>query len=399
MWENCCWLRALKWSGISLTGVLALVGTWHLWLQQTNCLHVRPVERSRRVRAPVGARLLQAKGRRAYEACARGGGDLTAEEGFSLLVGAYWYPWYGPGRRHWQEGYRNTPALGEYHSADLAVISQQIEWAAEYGIDFWAASWWGPGSPEEETISKFFQAENAGRMRLALLYESAGRLHIADGRIDLDDERNRRLFVEDLRGLADKFFGVPNYLRIDDRPVVFLYLARIFVGDVRSAVDSARAAVKEAGGGDPYIVADEVYWHQPSPQRLALFDAVTAYNMHASVPDIAAQFAQKVAAQYQLWSRAAEMAGVGFVPGVLPGFDDSAVRPEARHPIIPRSTSLFREQLEAALGLARGKPPMVLITSWNEWHEDTSIEPAQEYALEYLDVLRTCRRRWQSDQE
>lgn len=31
-------------------------------------------------------------------------------------------------------------------------------------------------------------------------------------------------------------------------------------------------------------LGDEVFWGQPDPARIALFDATTSYNMHAPVP-------------------------------------------------------------------------------------------------------------------
>lgn len=50
---------------------------------------------------------------------------------------------------------------------------------------------------------------------------------------------------------------------------------------------------------------------------------------------------------------------------------------------------LFKSQLDLALSLLDPKLNMVMITSWNEWHEDTSIEPAQEYNFDYLDALQS----------
>ena len=70
-----------------------------------------------------------------------------------------------------------------------------------------------------------------------------------------------------------------------------------------------------------------------------------------------------------------------FVPGVAPGYNDRSVRDG--NTALSRKLdedeaegSLFRVSLEMALDLTEestGK--MLMITSWNEWHEDTQIEP------------------------
>jgi hypothetical protein len=166
-----------------------------------------------------------------------------------------------------------------------------------------------------------------------------------------------------------------------------VYLTRAFYGEVAGALGQVRETLRTATGTDLFLIGDEVYWHAPTPARLAPFDAVTAYNMHTSIPGIADGFAGRVASRYVPWADAASRAGVAFVPNVIPGFDDTAVRPEAAHPVIPRSPELFAAQLQDALALTSGPTRMVMITSWNEWHEDTSIEPSEEYGLAYLEVL------------
>jgi glycoprotein endo-alpha-1,2-mannosidase len=305
------------------------------------------------------------------------------------LVGAYWYPWYDSDGRHWNDGYLGKPLLGRYKSADPTVINRQIDWATGHGIDFWATSWWGRSSFEDEVIrSSLLSAALRDDIQFAILYESTGQLYMNDGVFDLSNATNKQMFVSDMRYLAETFFEEPNYLHIDGRPVVFLYLTRIFVGDVAQTFQEAREAVRQVTGNEIFIIGDEVYWQAPTRSRLALFDGVTAYNMHTSVPNIAQGFAWKVTNQYQQWALAATAAGVTFVPDILPGFDDTAVRPEASHPIIPRSPELFSEQLITSLRIANGLARIVMITSWNEWHEYTSIEPSEEFGFEYLDLLQ-----------
>ncbi len=306
-----------------------------------------------------------------------------------MLVGAYWYPWYGSGGRHWQEGYRGTPLLGEYDSADPDVIRQQIAWASDYGVDFFATSWWGQDSYEDAvTRGPFLEGLAGQELRFAILYEAPGLLGMDGGKIPVDDPGVRQRLTDDFTYLAQVYFDHPGYLRIDDRPVVFIYLTRAFVGNVREALSEIRAAVKAESDIDPFIVGDEVYWQSPTRLRLGPYDGVTAYNMHTSVPGIADGFAAKVGDQYSVWASAAAREDIAFVPDVIPGFDDTAVRPEAGHPTIPRSPELFAEQLEDALVLASGPARMVMITSWNEWHEDTSIEPGDSFGFDYLEILR-----------
>ncbi len=315
-----------------------------------------------------------------------------ATPGPGYLVGAYFYPWYGPGSRHWQDGYAGHPALGEYDSSDPAVIAQQIDWAAGSGVDFFAFSWWGPGSPEDRALhDAFLGSPRAAAMRFAILYETTGRLQpSAGGTIDLSAAENRRVLLNDFAYLQATYWNDPRCLKVDGRPVVLLYLARQLTGDVAGALADVRQAARSQGS-DVYVIGDEVFWrqwHPLDPGRLKLYDAVTAYNMHASVAGIADGFTGKVQQEYAAWRAQALAAGVAFVPGILPGFDDTHVRPAAGHPPIPRSTALFRQQLAMGLDLAQPPLNMVLITSWNEWHEDTSIEPAAAFGLDYLRTLK-----------
>jgi hypothetical protein len=321
--------------------------------------------------------------------------NMAARDGY--LVGAYFYPWYGPGRRHWQDGYARHPLLGEYDSSNPEVIRRQIDWASGHGIDFFVVSWWGPESAEDAVLRDgLLGSDLADDMRFAIIYESAGRLAVRNDRIDLDDPANRRQLKSDFAHLWTNVFTSSRYLKVGDRPVVVLYLSRIFMGDVAGAISELQQEARR-NGHDLFLIADEVYWGSPSADaaRLRVFDAVTSYNMHTSVAGIAEDFTAKVKAQYEAWALAAQRAGIGFVPDVIPGFDDHFVRPEARHPPIGRSVDLFTQQLDMVLPLVDPSLKMLLITSWNEWHEDTSIEAAQEFGFEYLDVLRrSLQDRW-----
>jgi hypothetical protein len=114
--------------------------------------------------------------------------------------------------------------------------------------------------------------------------------------------------------------------------------------------------------------------------------------------------------QYQA---VAQQLGVEFVPSVTPGYNDRAVRRTcADKPALARSTSANAFLNELALPYANNsKLKMVHITSFNERHQDSEIEPSivtgpttadtsptgaqctqglvyQGFGATYLDILR-----------
>lgn len=309
----------------------------------------------------------------------------------NMLIGAFYYPWYDK-NRHWLEGYKGTPILGEYSSEDQSVISKHIDWASEYGIDFFLMSWWGPNSWEDITLrNHFLKSEDITYIKFAILYESYGRLKANEnGKINFDDPDNKLRLIEDFKYLSKTYFNHEQYLKIDNKPVVFIYLTRVFDGDYKSAITELRAEIRKEGY-ELYLIGDQVYWQSPHEESekelMKQFNAITAYNMHASVSDININFVEKVSNKYKEWFETADGLGVDFIPNVMPGFDDTAVRPEAKHPVISRDTSHFKYFCEEARKYLSDKN-IILITSWNEWHEYTQIEPDQNYLERYLEVIK-----------
>ena len=99
-------------------------------------------------------------------------------------------------------------------------------------------------------------------------------------------------------------------------------------------------------------------------------------------------FFPEVEGLFARWEAASRAAGVAFVPNAMPGYDDRGVRLEQDHYVIPRamepggsSTGVFERSLDLATRYTDPTLRMVTITSFNEWHEWTQIEPARPSAL------------------
>ena len=71
--------------------------------------------------------------------------------------------------------------------------------------------------------------------------------------MDLDDQTNRQTLIDDFLYIAETYFDHPSYLKIDGRPVVSIYLTRIFSGDVSTALQALRDALANIGY-DVYIL-------------------------------------------------------------------------------------------------------------------------------------------------
>jgi hypothetical protein len=231
-------------------------------------------------------------------------------------------------------------------------------------------------------------------IKIQILYESTERLQLTkesdnEITIDLDDSTNRNVLLNDFNYLANNYFNSPHYLKIGNSPTIQLYLARVFKGDAAGVMSSLRKQIHDRDY-DLYLIGDLVYWQNPTTQsekeRVKLYDAVTAYNMHTNVREILNDFENMVAKKYNEWFNVTKDLKVGFIPSALPGFDDSAVR--AGNIPLPKSTDRFKKQIEIAKSYIDNNLKTIAITTFNEWREYTYIEPSVEDAFEYLKVLK-----------
>jgi hypothetical protein len=313
------------------------------------------------------------------------------------VVGAYYYPWYQPGEPEWGWAkWKNAmrlhlehpqqPMAGLYDSRDPEVIGAHIAQSLRGGIDFWSVSWWGPGSKTDEIFrNAVLKHPDSHKIQYAILYESTGRF----GKFSRPDYS---CWLGDLRYLKATYFDDPRYLKIDGRPVLFVYLSREYFRDRGGeALDEMRRQFPEI-----YLVGDDVFFGADDrgetedtykAEWAANFDAVTAYDVYGQSvgPFGGTQKAiDYIAANYAKARAEAGRAGTAFMPAIAPGYNDTAVR--EGHPGRARyftdkedskEGDIFRAMIrEVALpNLDPGAGNILMVTSFNEWYEDSQIEP------------------------
>jgi len=157
-----------------------------------------------------------------------------------------------------------------------------------------------------------------------------------------------------------------------------------------------------AAGFDVYLVGDEYYAPSPpDPARIANWDAIFGYDVYDGIGGYSDDngYLALHATMYQQYQAAAQQLGVDFIPSVTAGFNDRAVRRTcANNPALARRTNPsaaegsmfdnFFNQLAIPYA-ANSRLKMIHITSFNEWHEDTQIEPSVVTAPTTLDTSST----------
>jgi hypothetical protein len=191
--------------------------------------------------------------------------------------------------------------------------------------------------------------------------------------------------------MCDDYFDHPNCYRVDGRPVVVLYISRVLhqKGTLDHAVNAMRQSANSCGH-DIFLVGDNAFSNAPRGvyEPFLHLDAVTNYDVYGSTmrgkneSHAGTELVDACYQEQEKWRTQAIAHGCQHIPSASPGFNDRGARLEVDHaPLSRRLTpeskpgSLFACSLPQAIALA---DPLVdsllLVNSFNEWHEDSQIE-------------------------
>lgn len=295
-----------------------------------------------------------------------------------MLIGAYAYPWYTHGWLCRTARAGDPPTLGEYDNAHHGdAIGQCMALARRAGIDFLSLSW--DGSQDHGHV---LDAARAHGMPITYFYESL--VHGKDGRLS---PHALPLMLKDL-DRTKELMQEPCWLRVDNRPVLMIYVVRAWQ-DAPAMLDAIRRLFPDA-----FIVGDVLWWDPLCSETLRRLDAATAYNwyqdghkrfLRGAPYETATTYLASVRAQMAKHIDVCKSVGVPIWGNAMPGYNDSGVRPDRGHYPIPRlGGDFFRMSLEDA----KAAGDCVMVTSLDEWYEDTQILPCLSYGNMYLDILR-----------
>lgn len=267
---------------------------------------------------------------------------------------AFYYPWF-PGA--WNQQGLNPfthyhPTLGYYSSSDPNIVSQHIAAMKYAGLNAGIASWWGQNSTEDANVGTLLQQAAGTGFKWSLYYECEGN---STGGACTTLSPSVSQITSDLNYIKGKYAGNDSYLKINNKPVLFVY------GD---STDSCTTATNwkqaNAAVGNSFYIVLKVFAN---------------YATCANQPDNWHQYGPASAIDSQ--------AGHSFA--ISPGF----FKANEATPRLARDLTRWNSNIDA---MVASKAPLQLVTTFNEWGEGSSIESASEWASvsgygAYIDAL------------
>ncbi|HVL25404.1 MAG TPA: endo-1,3-alpha-glucanase family glycosylhydrolase [Thermomicrobiales bacterium] len=274
----------------------------------------------------------------------------------SMPVLAYYYIWFQPDS--WNRAKLDLPLLGPYASDDEAIMRLHVQWAKASGIDGFIVSWKNTEtlSGRLATLVKVAREED---FKLSIIYEGLDfwRHPLPLDKIDADLD----YFTET--------YGTDPVFDMFGKPIVIWSgtweYDRTQIGRITR---NHRAALR--------ILASQ---KQPNAyERIADLVDGNAYYWSSVDPNTFPDYAGKL----DRMSRTVhDHGGLWFAPAA-PGFDARHLGGERE--VTRNDGDTLRTQMETA---ASSRPDAIGLISWNEFSENSHVEPSCEYGDRYLHIL------------
>jgi hypothetical protein len=318
----------------------------------------------------------------------------------NVKVGAYYYIWWGiPFNDHWKGAIKGTPFLGKYNSNNSTIADQHILLAKQHGIDFFAVSWFGKGEwlnwdyddIDQNLRSGLLNASHLSNFQFCLFYESECVLNDALNVTLNPDQNFTRIFIEDMTYAAEEYFPNPSYLRIDGKPVIFIYNLP-YIYNKLGTIEAQNLLSILRQRLDLYLVGDLgsncISPHEVNSSMLYSMNAITNYFFaNAKASEGWSNITEYARTYYPEWREAMNSTGIKFIPNAYPGFNNTGLAGVVNPTELPNNATMFKEMLKIAINDADSDLKIVMITSWNEWLESTAIEPSMEFGELFLHAI------------
>ena len=343
-----------------------------------------------------------------FFACAEAGAESISDEGYK--VGVFYYSGWKSGQPKapvapWEriKNYpERKPLLGWYEEDSSGVIERQLEWMSQSGISFvsFAILWGTDGRPyRDHAIKAYLMAKDRYGVDFSIVWAN-----------HTDYLYSEAQFVAMFNYWVQRYFFRKDYLKVEGKPVIFLFSAEVFARNAKSLgksvselVEMANSAARHAGLPGVVFVGgasgNNPRGFDYSPN--GGFSVFSAYNYHGGA-DLKYAHGSLLSRSYKeldegyrdQWRWFIEKTKADYFVPMTSGWDK---RPwgGSVDPLHDRSLSTpeeFGVHLMAARAFMDANPVRTrrlgIICCWNEFGEGSFIEPTELGGFSYLDQVR-----------
>jgi len=311
-------------------------------------------------------------------------------------VGTYYFPgWHTAARwrpiRDWPN---RKPILGWYDENNPECADWQIKWAVEHGVNFFMVDWyWCQGARHLEhwLHNAYAKARYKRYLKWAVMWAN----HNPPQTHSVDDWKKVTQYW------IDNYFGMPEYYRLDGRPVVFIWSPRGIRNDLGGSQAAAglyalsQKMAQAAGHKGIYFIAMNSD-NRSGDLKAEGFEAFTSYHGFELARRTAGSdrfpFSLVADTAKQLWQTNDEHAGgLNYLPIVDTGWDARPWHGDKTIVVSGRTPELFGQMCRQARQYADATGKRIIaLGPWNEWGEGSYIEPYAEYGFADLDQVRAA---------
>ncbi len=269
---------------------------------------------------------------------------------------AYFYIWFDPSS--WNRAKIDYPALGRYSSDDVTIMRRQISLAKKAGIDGFLVGW--KEAPHlDHRLAALVKAARQAHFKLGLVFQG------------LDFSRKPLPMTQVRRSFA---YFTAHYAK---NPAFDLFGKPVVIwSGTWMYTRKQMASVTSKYGDRLTILASEK--HPDDYKAVAGLFAGDAYYWSSVDPLTTPGYEQKLQAFAETVHREG---GLWFAPAA-PGFDARLIGGSR---VIPRRDGeTLKRSMEAALS---SSPDAIAVISWNEYSENTMVEPSRKYGSTALKVI------------
>lgn len=260
------------------------------------------------------------------------------------------------------------PQLGTYSSTDKVTVVNHMQMLTDARVGVIVLTWWGDTAYAAESVSLIMDEANKVGIKVCF-------------HIEPFNGRSAKATYDNIKIIMDHYGKHPAFYKKDGKPLFFIYDSYLIASEEWATLLQPEGKISIRN--TPYDALMIGLWVKQGEEGFFEKSGFDGYYTYFGATGFTYGSNPENWKYMQKWADENEKI---FIPCVAPGYIDTRVRPWNGGTTRDRENGVYYDRMyEKALDCGAS---YVGITSFNEWHEGTQIEPAKPFQsknFHYLD--------------